>query len=330
MAENDHIAAQAELLASELFEEFFWQKTGPTNHDWPCEDQARHGAKTHPCDVVYYYDEPYDPARTYVHCDLKSYAKGSISANAVKAAVHSLAKQIACAEKSNDWRDKHVHRDANAWISGLLFVYNHDGEYDKNFQDTLLDIQSSALDIPKGSKLVVLGPKEIFWLDNIKYELLRMRGKSNPDLPPHDHCSFFYPELSRRARLRVKTARSATLEMLTSPIITLKYQFPKLSHKKGFVVFYSRKGETEDEFMYLIDIIRKNDLFGEQSDVIIKTLNPSENSSPNFQKAQKRYIESLPIGAEATPLAEYVNAIRYEPISQIKTSYSPIDLGTWS
>lgn len=58
-AENKNIAEQAEILASELFGEFFWNKLGPSNHDWPCEEPARHEVKTHPCDVVYYYDEPY-------------------------------------------------------------------------------------------------------------------------------------------------------------------------------------------------------------------------------------------------------------------------------
>jgi hypothetical protein len=43
VAENDNIARQAEILATELFAEFFWDRIGPTNHDWPCEAKEEHG-----------------------------------------------------------------------------------------------------------------------------------------------------------------------------------------------------------------------------------------------------------------------------------------------
>ncbi|WP_210024254.1 hypothetical protein [Methylocaldum sp. RMAD-M] len=48
-----------------------------------------------------------------------------------------------------------------------------------------------------------------------------------------------------------------------------------------------------------------------------------------FQKAQLQYIEGLVGGNASTDLGDYVNAIRYEPMSHIKTTYSNIDLGTW-
>ena len=58
MAETANIAKMAEKLSKEVFAEFLWQKTGSTNINWPCEDEERHGKKTHPSDVVFYYDEP--------------------------------------------------------------------------------------------------------------------------------------------------------------------------------------------------------------------------------------------------------------------------------
>lgn len=329
MAENEHIAKQAEIVASELFSEFFWEKAGPTNHDWPCEDQERHKASTHPCDVVYYYDEPYAPVRTYVHCDLKSYAKGSITATAVKAALQSLAKQVACADKSDNWRDLHIHPHVTASICGLLFVYNHDGEYEKDFQKTLTGIKPQDLALPKGGRLFVLGPKEIFWLDNIRDEVQRMRGKKVPDLPSPEFCSYYHPQLVRRANVQVKKAKAATLEMLTSPVIILEHRDAKGGVGRGIVVFYSRPGETTDEFMYLIDTLRKYELLDENTSVVIKTLGASPISSPTFQKAQQQYIEGLAGDAIHTDLAEYVTAIQYDPMSKIKTTYSSIDLGTW-
>jgi hypothetical protein len=78
MAETTNIAKMAEILSQDLFGDFLWQHTGPTNTNWPCEEQELHKAKTHPSDVVFYYDNPYRLSRTYVNCDLKSYARGSI------------------------------------------------------------------------------------------------------------------------------------------------------------------------------------------------------------------------------------------------------------
>lgn len=329
MTETANTAEQAELMASDLFSEFFWNKLGPTNHDWPCEDPERHKAKDHPCDVVYYYDEPYAARQTYVHCDLKSYAKGTINATAVKEAAESLARQVACAEKSETWRKFHTHDNVTFSVNGLLFVYNHDGEYEADFQKNLIHIAPNTLHLPRGSRLFVLGPKEIFWLDNIRDEIQRLRGRRNPEIPAPEYCSYFHPQLVRRANLQVQKAKAATLEMLTSPIIILEHRDPKGSAKRGVTVFYSRPGDTTDEFMYLIDTLRKYELLDDKTSVAVKTLGASPISSPTFQKAQQQYIEGL-VGADvATDLGDYVNAIRYEPMSHIKTTYSNIDLGTW-
>lgn len=327
MAETSHIAEQAEKVATELFSEFFWERMGPTNHDWPCEDAAQHGAKTHPTDVVYWYDEPYAPVRTYINCDLKSYKKTTITGAIVKAAVESLSKQVACAEKSEKWRQLHIHDHVTPAICGLLFVYNHDGEYEKDFQSHLRAIKPEPLNLPKGAKLVVLGPREIFWLDNIRDEIQRMRGKKTPELPTPEYCHYYYPQLVRRANVQVKKAKAATLEMLTSPLIILEHNGPKVAGRKGIVVFYSRKGETTDEFLYLIDTLRSYQLLDESTSVVIKTLDASAISSPTFQKAQQQYVEGLSDASGQTDLAKYVRAIRYEQMAQVKTTYSTIDLG---
>ena len=49
---------------------------------------------THPTDVVFYYDEPYSNHRTYINCDLKSYAANTIQKGEVRKAVQSLARAL--------------------------------------------------------------------------------------------------------------------------------------------------------------------------------------------------------------------------------------------
>ncbi len=93
MAETTNLAHMAELLSKELFGEFLWQRSGPMNVNWSCVAE-RHRTKTHPSDVVFFYDNPYARSRIYVNCDLKSYATNSISVGAVNGAMASLARAL--------------------------------------------------------------------------------------------------------------------------------------------------------------------------------------------------------------------------------------------
>ena len=96
-----------------------------TNINWPCENQEKHEVKTHPSDVVFWYDEPYSQSRTYVNCDLKSYAKGSITAASVREAIESLAKTLSCAEVGQEFNDNsrngfsesHFGDDSQRWLA---------------------------------------------------------------------------------------------------------------------------------------------------------------------------------------------------------------------
>lgn len=153
MAETAVIARMAEKLADEILGEFFWRKTGPMNMNWKCEHQEAHGVKTHPTDTVFFYDEPYSESRCYVQCDLKSYSKASITRPQIKSAVVSLAKQVTCAEVSSEWQRMYVGDDTTPTIAGLLFVYNHDDEYDADFAHLLGEVKNEDLKLNPNSRL---------------------------------------------------------------------------------------------------------------------------------------------------------------------------------
>ncbi len=329
MAETANIAAMAERLSNELFAEFFWKPTGPMNENWACEKPEVHNVKTHPSDIVFYYDEPYTRQRTYVNCDLKSYARSSIAASALKGSLESLAKQVACAEISEEWRAKYIHSGVTPAICGLLFVYNHDGEYDQDFHSTLNALKDVKLDLPRGSKVVVLGPEDIGWLDNVRYEIVQMRGRrtSGEPLPEPEHCKFFYPHLVRRKNLQLDRAKAATLEMLTSKLIAMEYVRPTTPDRQGVVLFYRGKGASADEFTYLLDYLRNFQLLQEHVDVELKHYDASSLSSVNFQKAAQSYVDGLAHGGAQSPLAECVNRIQYKRIPQVVTRFSNIELG---
>ncbi|WP_282507822.1 hypothetical protein [Burkholderia cepacia] len=329
MAETANIAAMAERLSNELFAEFFWNITGPMNKNWSCEKKELHDLATHPSDVVFYYDDPYSRDRVYVNCDLKSYAKSSITASAIKGALESLSKQVSCAEVSDEWRELYIHPNVTPSICGLLFVYNHDGEYDKDFRQHLKGLKNAQLDLPRGSRLVVLGPEDIFWLDNVRYEIVQMRGRRTGGVPLPDpaHCRYFYPQLVRRKNLELEHAKAATLEMLTSRLIVLEYDRPDHPEHRGLVLFYRGKGESAEEFSYLFDYLRSLQLLKEGIDIEIKLLDASPVAQPMFQKAQQMYIDGLSDVSTGSPLAVRIKQIQYKRMSQVLTRFSDIELG---
>jgi hypothetical protein len=322
MAETINIAKMAEKLSKGIFNEFLWGRMEFTNINWPCESQEKHEVKTHPSDVVFWYDDPYSQSRTYVNCDLKSYAKGSITAGAIREAIESLAKALSCAEVSKEFNDTYIHQNVSPNIQGMLFVYNHDKEYDKDFSKILGKIKSEDLDIPKGSKIVVFGPEDIFWLNNVHHEIIHLRGGAGI-LPERDFCKFFYPPLIRKKNVQPDHAKAATLEMLTAPWIILSYAHPKKKNQKGFVVFMRKRGHTVDEFLYLIEYLNHHHVIESGHEVTIRILDPHPNAAPNFSKAKDQYTAEYEGGEE---FKQILDAIDFGKLENVRTDFCDKEL----
>jgi hypothetical protein len=321
MAETANIARMAEILSAEIFGEFLWQRTGPANANWLCLKED-HGRKTHPSDVVFYYDNPYSKSRTYVNCDLKSYARGSIKSGSIASAIESLGSALYCAEQSEEWQKMYTHANWQADICGLLFVYNHDGEYDRTFAELLTGVKPKNLETPARSKIVILGPDDIRWLTNVSHEILQMRGKG--DLPARNYCRFYYPHLIRRKNVQIEKARAATLEMLTGPWVFLSYLNPRKAHQKEYVIFYRRKGGTAQEFLYLIDYLMHYQVLVEPTKVLIKILDPDLMAPAVFKKALEQYLEEC---EESVEIKERLETIEYSSITQVQTKFYEIEIG---
>ena len=323
MAETTNISKMAEKLSQELFAEFLWQRTGTMNINWPCEDQEKHQAKTHPSDVVFYYEEPYSQSRSYINVDLKSYAKGTITVANVRSALESLARTLCCAEKSAAWRDNFIHDHVSPEICGMLFVYNHDGGYDQDFRLLLDKVKTDKLDIPAGSKIIVLGPHDVFWLNNVRHEIAYMRGGTG-ELPDREYCRFYYPHLVLKKNVQLDRSKAATLEMLTAPWIVLSYTHPKRSNRKGYVVFSRRRGESVKEFLYLIDYLMHYQILVEDTEVYIRMLDPDPQAAAFFDKAKSQYVDEVDGGEE---IKKCLDSIVYGQINDVRTKFSEIELG---
>lgn len=233
----------------------------------------------------------------------------------------NLATSLACAEISEKWRQMYIHDGYSPSIQGLLFIYNHDGDYDKNFAELITSIKHETIKIPNGSQITIFGPQQIRWLDNVRYEMVYMRG--NKELPDELHCHFEYPHLVRKKKVQVELAKAATIEMLTGPWITLAYEAFDIK-KPGFVVFYNRRGESTEEFLYLIDYLMHYQMVKVGTDIKIRALEPDPNAAALFKRAVEEYIESCGGGEE---IAALLLSIDYSQINQVHRSFSQIEIG---
>ena len=317
MAETDNIAQMAEKLSTELFNIFLWEKTGPINVNWNCQ-KKEHGKTTHPTDVVFTYKEPYCSKRTYLICDLKSYAKATINSGKIRTALQSLAQTIECANTNNDWETKYKKYSDNYVVNGLLFIYNHTGEYDSDFNTLLTTINNDEIPIPKGRKIFVLGPLDICFLASVSNDINVLRGRKK--MPDEDKCSYFFPDLiEKRANSIVNMP--ATIEMLTSPYITLKY---KQDNINGIRLYYRRSGSSIDEFLYLFDFLFHYQQLQNCEEIFLSLYNPSNDAAVLFEKAKTVYADKRDNSKEISMI---LSKIKYQSMTSIVKQFSTVEIG---
>lgn len=328
MAETVNIAAMATKISDEIFSIFKWDKRGPENHNWDCMKKNEHGKETHPTDVVFFYDEPYRDVRTYVQTDLKSYQTGSIARSKIEEALKSLAQQISCAEISPEYQKKYTHDYKTPEIIGMLFIYNHDSGYDREFSDVLKNIKTSEIDIPRDRRIFVLGPMEIRWLHNVSFDIQWLRGKSGPGkLPAAEACSYFYPQGDRGIRVLGEESCAAILEVLTGPWIILRYRDDQ-KHIFGYVVYYRDSDASVDDFLYFIDYMRRSGMLNENDSVRIRYIGADGMNATVFQSAQQQYADLVAKSlTDPASLAAAVRKISIEPINNIVAKFSDMEIG---
>jgi hypothetical protein len=243
---------------------------------------------------------------------------------------------VACAETSAEWQQYYLHAGYTANIRGLLFVYNHDGQYDKEFGRHLAGYRNEKLDLPSGSYVAVFGPGDVFWINNVAADIRQLRGRKGADnVPMSEHCWFYYPDLDRHANVQREQARAASIEMLTSPWIIMQYRRPS-DGRSGMLIYYRRAGDSEEEFLYLLDYLRHYQLIG-ACDIRIRTLNAARHTKAVFQRACQRYISAYEPGpatgevnaviGQKTAFREQIEAITIDNLNQVQPVFSEVDLG---
>lgn len=302
--ETANIADVAKMVFKDIFKIFKWVDVGCYDENFLCHKEKEHSGKTsgkgfkyeHPSDCVFYYFDPYKNQRIYHQVDLKSYAAKTITKDKIYEAIFSLAKTIDCARGSKPWQDKYIHGSVSHSVRGMLFIYNHDGEFDKDFYGHLNQVKMDKIPLKKGQIIHVIDPLRIKYLCSVVADIKHLSYENEI---PKDY-SFFYPDLFLHKSSGDDDSYPATVELLTAPYMILKFNnfgFEKdgeyIKNSSGYVVYYNKDGSTHNEFMYLLDSLSRFQLINSKETIKIRVAHhsPSENLMANYKRAKETYLE---------------------------------------
>ncbi len=224
---------------------------------------------------------------------------------------------------SADWQTKFLDDDEEIFeVIGMLFIYNYDGEYDKDFFELLQKINNERLNIAKGQKIIVLDPTMIHYLYNVISDMKRL--VADEKLPNIDEITYYYPDMVRTKRQDGdEWDRPATIESITSRWFILKHKKTR-AHSEGYLIYYRNAGDSIDEFVYLIDTLSNYQLLSEENNIKVRLFASHEEALNNFQKAKKQYIKSWGFDSNKKRSLDYISVDR---VNTVTNTHYEMDIG---
>ncbi|MCO7206589.1 hypothetical protein [Pseudoalteromonas sp. CnMc7-37] len=345
MAETENIARMAEEVSEKIFSFLRWERVNLPNTNFDCLKAKEHSKKdkhTHPVDVVFHYLDPYTKKRVLLNTDLKSYATNSITTSSVRSALKSLAYTIDCAKFSNEWNERFGSHEEPTEIRGLLFVYNHQGTYDKKFYETFFIkdkndkkrrvIEPSSLPLKKNQMIHIIEPMMISYLYTMQSDLSNLIASQEFPFLKHKKHWFYYPDLYLHKTNYNKYDRAASIEMISSPFMIIGHD--KVIYEgeelfgRGFLVYYNCKGDTVDEFVYLLDTLSKNQMLDSDAIIRIRCLHPDKNKdiTTKFYNAIEKYASAWGFDKFKYDRLQEIKK-NFKTVTEIKERISDIDVG---
>lgn len=352
VAENGPIERLAEIVSDKVLTKFKWKQVGPCNQDFKCLKQNEHKPATkkqehtHPVDVVFSYKDPYTNKTVLLNTDLKSYAIGSISKELVQGSLNSLARTIDCASNSQEWLDKYRVCVGDYEIRGMLFVYNHDNKFDKDFYEYFYPerqkaagsrkrspIKLESFDLAQGHQLHIVEPNLIKYMMAITADMHEMISEGKF---PREDYGFYYPQLTLHKVLTSEEYLPATIELISAAYMLIKHgaveQYDKQVgelkevYSSGYVIYYNRNGGTDQEFLYLLDTLARYQLLNASTRIRIRVAHSSPSGSlrSNFNRAIQKFAHEWGFDESATRILENIQ-LHICPVT--KEFYSSEDIG---
>lgn len=345
MAENGPIENLAKRISHDLLSRFKWQQLGPCDQDFPCDNEDKHkpdGKKqkhNHPVDVVFSYKDPYLNKIIYLNTDLKSYKAGSISASKIEPVLDSLAKTIECAKYSSAWSEKYNFSQIDCEIRGLLFVFNHDNQLQHDFYDFFnppkpaKGRRDKAVNLDKvslcaGQQIHIIDPFLINYMLTVTNDMNDMIARNEF---PREEYGFYYPQLTFHKVAVIEKHLPATIEVLSSPFMIVKhdavYKFDRAKNSEveiypeGFVIYYNRKGNSDNEFFYLLDLLSNYQILDGVNRIRIRLAYREKDDKvlSHFQRGVEKYSHEYGLDDEAKKRLEGIDV---KVVSSVKEFFS--------
>ncbi|MEC7125148.1 MAG: hypothetical protein VXW16_04695 [Bacteroidota bacterium] len=302
---------------------------------------------THPTDVCFKYYDPYLGKYVYLLTDLKSYAAGSIDTGVVRKALTSLVKSVGCARVSEQWQQRYDVK-GKFEIHGLLFVYNHDNSFSKDFYNyfSLWDsqhtksakpIHTSSLKIKKSEKMLIADPSFIQKMLTIVNDIEHLRANHKFPMGMKSY-RFFYPQ-KQKARVNLDANEEltpATFEMMVSAYFIVEHDavkqicedsgIAKEVKGTGYVVYYKEAGKTAQEFVYLLDALSSYNLLRQDYHIMVRCVSDEKDGSlmSNFKAAKDLYIKTWDLNSTSQ---EILNSIDFSRVPSVVMDFCSVDLG---
>lgn len=327
MGESQNIAMLAEMVSNDICSFLGWEVVGRTNFNFPCTKQEIHQkevAKSHPCDCIFKYKDPYTGADHYFLTDLKSYSKTKLEKANFSGALRDLAKSVECANVSVDDFQRCINSESSWFLHGMLFIFNHDDEFDKDFKGKIEACVQTTFSLPRHSRVVVIGPPEIRFIYNVRNDVMNSVGKDNV----MKQLRFFYPtQIGKLPEKRIPMNqhwKSFSIELLLSPYMVVSFNGDQGSPSKS-VIYYKGQGSDENEFQLLIDFCFRYGLLEDGKTVEIKSSSFVGKFLQNFSIAVENYARLFHPENDMT--AKISKAVCCIQMPEVKMSFSQHKIG---
>jgi len=335
--ETAQIAEVANKISEDIFKWFRWEKNQRMDENFSCHkgEEHKNGLKrpcqTHPVDVVFSYFDPYLNKKILLNTDLKSYQASSITPSNLRKSIKSLANTIDCAKSGSDWKAKYTTADENVDIRGMLFIFNHDNEYDKRFFSHFDDMKVENILQKKDSIIHILEPKRIRYMFNV---IKDMEALNTRKVLPIDNYTYYYPELHLHKTNGNMANYPATIELLTSPYMILSHdtfiEYDRTVQQEivvgdaGYIIYYNREGSTKEEFMYLFDTLSRFQMLGKNIKIRVAHDEPHSLLLTNYDNAINAYLTAW--GSDNFK-QEQLRMIEIDILTAMVPNYRPADMG---
>ena len=207
---------------------------------------------------------------------------------------------------------------------GLLFIYNHDSSYDKNFRSLLVhSMEGISHELRQGQRVLVMGPEDVLYAHDIANDIKLQRADNH--YPSNRlELEFFYPDLVRR-KANHSQNKAASLEMLLSPYQIVRYKMPNGAETvTKYTVYYRGEGADYHEFAYLIDGLFRYQILQHAHEVTICMARPHNDAPSRLERAKEAYVQHFHGLSE---MRNRLNIIKYRGITNIAPRFGPVELG---